>query len=1174
MLLIHSHSQPFGNLVMLLAERRSKDTIMTFGWIALALFYLIGLFYVASWGDKNSPTARWLTSHPAIYSLALAIYCTAWTFFGAVGQASQYSWDYLPILLGPMLVYVFGYRFIYKLTQVSKKQHITTVADFIASRYGKRQTVALLVTLIALLATVPYIALQLKAIGAMFQLLTQQPDSRLIIIVATLFIALFAIYFGTKQTDVTEYRRGLMLAIAFESSIKLLALVLVAIVGYSAWQQAQQGAISQAFFAQADMAQFSSFSFIAQTIMAAAAVICLPRQFHVAIVDNLSLSHLKTARWLFPLYLGIIALVIPVIAVAGNVLFAPGQVEPDTYVLSLALFSDSWLLQVVVFIGGLSAATAMIIVATLTLSTMLTNDVVLPRVLQARLPGQAGQDYSRRIRLIRRLVIGFILLLAFVYHQQMATSRSLHSIGLIAFSLVIQLLPAIVGGLYWKRGHAHGVYAGLLAGLVTWILWLLLPLLENPASTMAQNTLHSQGAVISLTANVLAYIAFSLLATPRLIDRIQAEGFVAPADTHTRARSKPAVTTTADDLITLLGTFMGSARCEQLIDDYQQRMQQRVVRSALPDDDFMAFCERALGGVIGAASAKVLIDSITRGKKLDFAEVINFFDDTTQAMQFNMTALLTSLENLDQGISVVDKHLNLVAWNKQYTQLYPYPGSLLAVGTPIEQLIRYNAERGEFGTGDIEEHVEKRMEHLRAGTPHRFTRQRRDGRVIEMVGNPLPGGGFVTSFNDVTGHVEIQQALEESNVDLEARIKKRTEEVHSINAELRLEIERRSEAEKELIRARKAAEDANANKTRFLALASHDVLQPLNAAKLYVSALREAPLEQEVQDIVQKLAHSVSSSETLIATLLDIARLDQGELKPSLEPVYLPDLLTPLISEQRMRAEDKRLLLRARIHGCWVMTDKTYLYRIVQNLLSNAIKYTPTGKVVLSVRRTADGAVLRVQDTGVGIGAEQRALIFSDFYRTDDTQGHGVGLGLGVVRRLSAQIKGDIQVASTPGKGSCFSLILPGASARQRKQAARPARAAQFQGLRVLCVDDQQENLDALKTVLEKWGINVVLADNATDAVRQAEIFAPQILLMDYQLADDTDGLALIEQIRSRLNIVLPAALLTAQQDPALVEQAKEHGVNYLSKPLKPAKLRALLQSMTRYIKTAHTDQA
>ena len=1142
---------------------------MTFGWIALALTYLVGLFYIARWGDRNSPTARWLTSHPAIYSLALAIYCTAWTFFGAVGQASQYSWDYLPILLGPILVYLLGYRFIKKLILVSKKQHITTVADFIASRYGKRQTVALLVTLIALLATIPYIALQLKAIGSMFQLLTQQPDTHMIIIVATLFIAVFAIYFGTKQTDVTEYRRGLMLAISFESSIKLLALVLVAIVGYTAWDNAGSQPISDAFFAKAAVEQLGSFSFISQTIMAAAAVICLPRQFHVAIIDNLNLSHLKTARWLFPLYLAIIATVIPVIAVAGNILFDQSTVEPDTYVLSLAMYSESLFLQIIVFIGGLSAATAMIIVATLTLSTMLTNDVVLPRVFALKDHTQSNRDYTRHIRFIRRLIIGLILLLAFIYHQQMTYSRSLHSIGLIAFSLVIQLLPAIAGGLYWKRGHAHGVYAGLLVGLTTWILWLVLPILNTDAPAQAQNELHSQGAMISLAANILTYIGFSLFAPARLIDKIQAEAFVSPTDAGLTTRGKRPVTTTAEDLITLLSTFMGSGRCEQLIADYEQLNNVQITRNDIPDEDFMSFCERALGGVIGAASAKVLIDSITRGKKLDFAEVINFFDDTTQAMQFNMTALLTSLENIDQGISVVDKHLNMVAWNKKYTTLYPYPQGMLTVGTPVEKLVQYNAERGEFGAGDINEQVDKRMEHLRAGTPHRFTRQRGDGRVIEMVGNPLPGGGFVTSFTDITGHIEIQQALEESNIDLEARIKKRTEEVHSINAELRLEIERRSEAEKELIRARKAAEDANASKTRFLALASHDVLQPLNAAKLYVSALEEANLSGNMQDIVKKLSHSVSSSETLIATLLDIARLDQGELKPTLEPVNLRELLTPLADEMKMRASEKQLYLRARINDCWAMADKTYLYRVVQNLLSNAVKYTQSGRILLRVTSCDKQVTIRVYDSGVGISKEHQGLIFSDFYRTNDTQGQGVGLGLGVVRRLSMQMKGNISVNSTPGRGSCFSLVLPQASQRQKNLPNRIGRPAQFQGLRVLCVDDQQENLDALRTLLEKWGVKVVTADNWDDALTQADIFSPQILLMDYQLSEHHNGLDLIDAIRQHLNIVLPATLITANQEQSLLDTAREQGVNYLSKPIKPAKLRALLQSMTRYIKEA-----
>lgn len=1142
---------------------------MTFGWVTLALLYLFLLFNIASWGDKNSPTARWITSHPVIYSLALAIYCTAWTFFGAVGQASRDTWIYLPILLGPVLVYILGYRFIYKLTLVSKKQHINTIADFIASRYGKRQAVALLVTIIALLATIPYIALQLKAIGATFKLLTNQPNSQFIIVISTAFIALFAIYFGTKQTDVTEYRRGLILAISFESTIKLLALVLVAFVGYQAWYNLESAPILERFVSDEALSQFSSFTFFAQTIMAAAAVICLPRQFHVAIVDNLSLNHLKTARWLFPLYLLVTAAVIPVIAMAGQAVFSGQNVEPDTYVLSLAIYSESLLLQIIVFVGGLSAATAMIIVATLTLSTMLTNDVVLPRLLAVKQHSATYGDYGKRIRLIRRIIIGIILLLAFLYHQQMTGSRSLHSIGLIAFSLVIQLLPAVIGGLYWKRGHAHGVYAGLMVGLITWVLWLVLPIVNSTMSEYEQSELLSQGAIISLIANLLAYVLFSWFAPARLIDRIQAEAFVSPADARNTPAKNQSINVTIADLITLLSTFMGSGRCQQLVNEYQQLHHCTVERTEPPDEAFMAFCERALGGVIGASSAKALIDSVLRGKKLDFTEVINFFDDTTQAMQFNMTALLTSLENMDQGISVIDKHLNLVAWNKQYAALYNYPEELLVVGTPIEKLMRYNGERGEFGREDIEAEVEKRLEHLKSGTPHRYTRQRSDGRVIEMVGNPLPGGGFVTSFNDITGHVEIQQALEESNIDLEHRIKKRTEEVHSINAELRLEIERRRDIEKELIRARKAAEDANASKTRFLALASHDVLQPLNAAKLYVSALQEAYLPDSVVKIVNKLSHSVMSSEALIATLLDIARLDQGELKPNPEPINIRELCGPIVDEMTMRAKEKGIFLKTRLPDYWVYADKTFLYRILQNLLSNAVKYTEHGKVLLSARKRDGKILLEVRDTGIGISQEQQALIFSDFYRTNESAEHGIGLGLGVVRRLSHQMQCKIHVDSEVGRGSCFSLSFPVSTPQIAQQQMQGNPTASFGSLRVLCVDDQQENLDAMQTLLERWGISVVLADNWDDAIKQADIFSPQILLMDYQLGNGVNGLDLIEAIRQHLDVVLPASLVTATHDEDLVTRCKEQGVNYLSKPLKPAKLRALLKSMTRHVKPA-----
>ena len=1132
---------------------------MTLGWALLALIYLGGLFWIGRWGDSNSTLAKRLTSHPATYSLALAIYCTAWTFFGAVGEASRDNWQYLPILLGPILVYVIGFRFVRKLTQVSKKQNITTIADFISSRYGKRQPVALFVTIIALLATIPYIALQLKAIGAAFSRVAEQPNNQWVVFVATILIALFSIYFGTRRADVTEYRRGLMLAIAFESLVKLTALLLIGIIAWFWYSQGDYEPIMSSYTTQSAIEGLYSFPFIAQTIVAAAAIICLPRQFHVAVVDNLNIEHLKTARWLFPLYLVLMAIAIPVIATAGNAILGSSDATPDTYVLDLAILSDSLFLQFIVFVGGLSAATAMIIVATLTLSTMVTNDVILPKLIALSDNDANAGEYARKILPIRRIVIAALLMLAFLYQQQMAGSRSLASIGMIAFSLVVQLLPAIVFGLYWKKGHAHGVYAGLLAGIFTWVLWLMLPLFSDSTTLSLQTDTITQGAIISLVANTLAFILFSYFAPPRLVDRIQAQAFVSPREA---AVSQPKTSTraTVEDLLTLMSTFLGEARCKDLINSFARQNEHPLEMENRPSEAFISFCERALGGVLGASSAKALVDSVLSGKKLDFEEVVNFFDDTTQALKFNTSALFTSIESLEQGISVVDKNLELVAWNKRYLELFDYPDEMIAVGTPLEKLVRFNAERGECGLGDIDTLVNKRLEHIRLGHSHRFVRQRSDGKMIEMVGNPLPGGGFVTSFNDITTHIELQKALQESNIDLEKRVQKRGEEVQAINAELRSEITRRAELEEELVSARKLAEEANASKTRFLALASHDILQPLNAAKLYLSALDETGLSNDATDIVGKLSDSVNASEALIATLLDIARIDQGDMQPNFNTLSMPRLLTPLVDEFTMKAGQKGLVLKTHIQDVSVSSDKTYLYRIIQNLLSNAVKYTEHGKILLSVRKRGAEVLIQVWDTGMGVSEKDQKSIFADFYRVDGMTEHGVGLGLGVVARLSQQLNSNVTIRSVAKQGSCFSIRLPLAKQETPTSGSATRKVSNLAGLKVLCVDDQRENLDAMQTLLTKWKAEVFLASDTATALTISAENIPDVVLMDFQLGADENGLDAISRLRESVSEDLVAVLVTANKEDELVARCEQMGVHYLPKPVKPAKLRALLQ--------------
>ncbi len=1132
---------------------------MTFAWFLVAAAYLGFIFWLGTWGDGHSRRAKRYSSHPYTYSFALAIYCTAWTYFGAVGEAVRNHWNYLPILLGPILLYLFGYRLLRKLIYVSKKQHITTIADLISSRYGKRQIVALVVTLIVLLATIPYIALQLQAIGAAFSLVSGAQNSGLVVFSATLFIGVFCIFFGTRRTDVTEYRHGLMLSIAFESLLKLVALALVALVAW--WVIAHEPAdVSPHFFSQASIQDsFGSWSFWMQTFIAAAAVLCLPRQFHVAIIDNLDIKHVATARWLFPLYLAAIALLIPVIASAGMVSLADTGMAPDNYVVALSQ-QGGLALQALVFIGGLSAATAMIIVSTLTLSTMLSNDVILPKLLSQNRELGNKQSHILFILWLRRGVIAGILLLAFAYHIFLSGNMSLASIGLLAFSLVIQLLPAIIGGLYWQKAHAHGVIAGLVAGIFAWVLFLVLPLISTPGAAALDSSLISITATLALAVNLVFFIVFSRMATPNLMDKIQAHAFVTPKDVAADTSGIAITQAKSEDLVTVLKTFLGKERTQHLLTEFEKQRQHKVILAHSPSQDFILFCERSLGGVIGASSSNLLIQAVLQNQQMNFEQLVKVFDDTTQAIQNNQTMLFASLESLQQGISVIDKELRLVAWNKGYLDTFQYPDGMVSVGTPVEELVRFNAERGECGAGEVDQLVRKRMEHLKAGKPHKFVRQRSDGRVVEMVGNPLPNGGFVTSFNDVTDHIELQKALRDANIDLEKRVLRRTDEVKAINAELRKEIERRAEVEAQLVEAREIAEQANASKTRFLALASHDVLQPLNSAKLYLTALQEMPKSEELASTIDKLSNSVNASESMIATLLEIARLDQGALSPDMQPCHLPPLLQSLVTEFAPLAQSKNLKLRIVIKAdAWCQTDPLYLHRIMRNLLSNAIKYCHQGGVLLALRKRQQGLLIQVFDTGEGIGEADQDKIFKDFYRAHEGSEPGVGLGLAVVTRLSKLLGLDIGLRSIKGRGSVFSLWLQPTQAVEPKTTSASAKQ-DIAKLHALCIDDDNNNLDAMQTLLNKWQIEASTCNHYQAALQQSQQCKPDILLVDYQLGKDENGLDLIAEIRESYP-GLPAILITAVREQALLDAAKAQNVAYLSKPVKPAKLRSLLRA-------------
>ncbi|HEX5359566.1 MAG TPA: PAS domain-containing hybrid sensor histidine kinase/response regulator [Fluviicoccus sp.] len=1148
-------------------------------WIValLAMLYVAGLFGIARLAERPS-AEPFLQRHGGfIYSLTLAVYCTSWTYYGAVGTAVSSGWQYVPIYLGPLLVLLFGQALLTRIARITRQQNAASLADFISTRYGKRQGIAVLVTLLCLIVVVPYIALQLKAVAQSYRvLLAEQADPAVwwqnSALMSALAMTVFAMLFATRPQHLTGRNRGIMAAIAFESLVKLVALVTLAIGAVFLLQKPEHWLAD--FSAHAARTPFDAWSFFTKTVLAMGAVFLLPRQFHVAFVENTDPKHLRQARGWFGGYLLLVTLVVMPIALAGMQLYPHLTGQADRFVLLLPSGQGWGVVSALVFIGGFSAATSMIIIATLALSAMISSSVVMPALLDRFREQGANRDFGPVILRVRRLMIATVMALSYAWYAGFARDHELAETGLLAFALIIQLLPAVVGGLYWRRGHAYGVYAGLLIGSLSWFLLLMMPSLMSAVANAAglprvddagPLDALSRGVFWSLGLNTLAYVGVSLLSRPDLRDRLQASAFIRPQREEGELAPPPKPARrgriTTDDLMTLLERFVGSARARETLHPFQPG------DAAAPSLALIRQVERELAGVIGAAGAAAMVEAALDGKQLDFEDVVTLFDDTREVIQFSRQILFATLEHLGQGVSVVDKDLHLVAWNQAYLDLFNYPVSLVKVGRPIADIVRFNAERGLCGPGSPDEHVEKRLQHLRRGTPHVFRRVRPDGTVIEMQGNPIPGGGFVTRFTDITEQVRQMEALAEAKEHLELRVQQRTREISDINAELRAEVDLRRVTEQQLRQAKGEAEAANAAKNRFLALASHDILQPLNAARLFAAALEQGDPARRPA-ILGQLDNSLKATEELISTLLEIARLDEGKVEPDNRPVALQPLLQQLDDEFSLLAERQGLKLKVRAAPWTVNSNPTYLRRILQNLISNAIKYTAHGQVLVGCRRRGRSVVLEIWDTGPGIPPADLERIFEDFYRVDATARgrQGIGLGLGVVQRMANSLGHELSVASTPGKGSVFRLRVPLAQMAAPAAVMAPAPVGQslLSGLSVFCVDDDRQNLEALKALFSQWGVGAVeCLPDAESAVERANALteAPDLLLLDYQLGAGLDGLSLAKALRARWPHAT-VLLVSAAPDPDLPQRAKAEGVLFLAKPVRAGALKAVLNSV------------
>ncbi|HET6757307.1 MAG TPA: sensor histidine kinase [Burkholderiales bacterium] len=646
---------------------------------AASFAYLGLLFAIAYYGDKRADAGRSIIANPYIYSLSLAVYATSWTFYGSVGRATVNGVGFLPIYLGPTLMVALWWYVLRKIIRIAKTHRITSIADFIGSRYGKSTLLGGVVTIIAVIGVVPYIALQLKAVSNSVTILLQYPE----IIMPTsvgpiplledtafyvaLLLAAFTILFGTRHLDAAERHEGMVAAIAFESLIKLLAFLAVGIF-VTFWLYNGFGDLFNRAASVPEMAKLltplggaagSYASWVWLTILSMLAIIFLPRQFQVAVVENVDENHINKAIWLFPAYMLAINIFVLPLAFGGLMHFPGGKVDPDTFVLTIPMAEQQQVLTLLVFIGGLSAATGMVIVETIALSTMVCNDVVMPVLLRLKkLRLTERRDLSGILLTIRRGAILLVVLLGYLYFRLAGEAYALVAIGLISFAAVAQFAPAFLGGMYWKGGTRAGAFAGLLCGFGVWMYTLLLPAFAKsewlPSAFLNEgmfgidllkpNQLFgltgldqiTHAMLWSMLANVGAYVAVSLFTRQSAVELSQASLFV---DVFRREGGGSRFwqgTASAPGLHALLSRFVGKARADEAFSSYAERFGIDWPREALEADaSLVNFTETQLAGAIGAASARIMVASVVKEEELGIEEVMGMLDEASQLIEYS-----------------------------------------------------------------------------------------------------------------------------------------------------------------------------------------------------------------------------------------------------------------------------------------------------------------------------------------------------------------------------------------------------------------------------------------------------------------------------------------------------------------------------------------------------------
>ena len=1156
--------------------------------VAITLGYMFFLFAIATLGNRAKRLPK------SVYSLALGIHCTSWAFFGTTTQAANFGWPLIPTYLGVIVVMLVGFRLLLRVNTICKQYNISSIAEFVSIRFEHSNAIAVIVTLICFIGVIPYIALQLDAITLALNLLLIDADtwSGSISFYVTVGMAIFAIWFGARNMSLTERNSGLMLTIAFQSLVKLLALC---VVGFFVVYWVFDGAIDLfeqslnfSHTRQVIDKPFAIWVYFSHVLLGICSMFCLPRQFHINFVENRGEEELRQARWLFVSYLlGMSVFILP-IAMAGMLLFGlpsvistpigldPSTINPeqvsystDSYVLAIPIAFNNAAIAVVAFIGGLAASSSMVIVATLALGNMVANSVITPLFFKVKSSKTiAGGISGNALLRIRQATILIMLCIAYAYHINVSQLTPLAETGTIALSLLSQTFPAILLGIYWRKASRAGAISGIVLGMLTVAFGMLYPALQTQSSIVENSNYSSAEQIafvlfISLLVNALAIILISLV----LHIRNTSLGVVALNPYASSALQVFQSNIRLQDLLKLSEQILPPAKAKEF------RSSAKFVDEpdAIAPIQLLKQGEKLLSSHMGSASTRILLSAIAtrednqRTRHQDLNELV---EQAGKSFQFNNEVLQASITNLPLGVSVVDANLRLVAWNKLYELMFDYPTNFLHVGKPIIEILEFNAKRGLIGHSEMtqspptampttsttsdsqQQEIQKRMQNMLNGKSYKAVRPQIQNKVIEISGNPLPAGGYITCYSDITEYIHIQNELESAKIDLEKRVKRRTHQLQLAKTE---------------------AEEANLGKTKFLAATSHDLMQPLSAASLFASMLDEKLRHSNASELTANLVNSLDNAEALLGMLVEITKLENKLIKPNMQSFALDDVLSQQVSEFAILAKQKNIKLHFVRSSIWIYSDRRLLSRIVQNLLSNAIRYTESGKILVGVRRHSQKHCnLIIADTGSGIALEDQAKVFTEFKRVDPNDKHqGLGLGLTIVDKISQLLDYKIQLRSHLGEGSLFSLQLKRTDPIKKSSNTNLANKSEVAALFlsrycILLLENDDAVSTALKTLLSNWGATVIHAKTEKEALNiiQKHAQAPDLIIADFHLDDGDTGVDVVNALQHTTKQTFKTILSSADRSEEIQAMAYEHNMQYLPKPIKQAALKRMIQKM------------